>query len=241
MKQDYRKNIAPVDNSKNIVKYAHDYKKTYLFLYNLIMFILYLKILIIFMIKTISGTIDDDTLEGANILIRMINILQFITEIPHQLSGFIGGDGVTRCSQIFTRLGYNFLLVDPEIRQSAREGAYYLIVVWSLIEMIRYSYYALKVFKVENHALTWCRYTISLPLYVLEAFFKAIVIYQSVRNVNLNNGKQLDVSDITSFCLTSGGLLRIYCLLVLCPSAYKPIQILWKRRPVKMKPQIKSN
>lgn len=231
MKQDYR-NITPfVDNSKNTVRYAHDYKKTYLFLYDLCMFIMFLKILIILMIKGTSKSMDDDTVTAAVFLMKLLNLVQFSETIPIMM-GLIQSNKTGRSGQIFTRMAICFLLSDETIRQHSNAGGYYLIMIWCIMDVIRYSYYTLKVFKVHVYSLTWCRYTVTLPLYPIVGILESKVLYSSIdyfEDVDNN------LSSLISSCMKPSGLLRIYCYIVLCPSIYKPMLSIWKKRSIKLK------
>ena len=50
------------------------------------------------------------------------------------------------------------------------------MLAWSSIEVFRYPFYALRVFKVDIYPITWARYTLFYPLYPLGGFSEAMVL-----------------------------------------------------------------
>ncbi len=55
-----------------------------------------------------------------------------------------------------------FLLIDAEPRMHDKPVVFYLFAVYSTIELVRYPYYMLRVYDVDNGLITWLRYDVRI-------------------------------------------------------------------------------
>lgn len=229
MKHDYRKDTVAVDNSKNIARHALDAKKTYLFLYNLVMFIMFLKVYIVLLVKGLSGTVDDDVVQGAAFIIKVLTYTQLVESI-HPMLGLVPGGPLMPFTQVIGRLLVNHFLSEPEIRLDAAPYAHYLFVVWSSIEIFRYSFYALRVFKVNIYPLTWCRYTLFLPLYPCGGFCEAMVIFSTIKLYEKTGAYSVSLPNSANISFNLPIALKIYTFLLLGPTIYYLMRYMWAQR-----------
>lgn len=229
MKYDYRKESVSTDNGKNTIRYALDCKKTYLFIYNLIMFIMFLKVYIVLLIKGISGGMTDDIVEGAAFIIKILTFTQLLETI-HPILGLVPGGPLMPFTQVVGRLIVNYFLAEPKIRIDAAPYAHFLLMVWSTIEIFRYSYYALRVFKVNIYFLTWCRYTLFLPLYPMGGFGETMIILSTIKHFEDSGKFSVSLPNPFNISFDPSIALKLYIYLLLAPSIYQLMRYMWRQR-----------
>jgi len=237
MKYDYRKDSMLLDCSKNTAKNALDYRKTYLFLYNLVMFIMFLKVYIVLLIKGISSTIDDDIVQGAAFIIKILTYTQLLETI-HPMLGLVPGGPLMPFTQVVGRILVNYFLTQPNIRQDSAPFAQYLFIVWSSVEIFRYSFYALRVFKVNIYPLTWCRYTLFLPLYPMGGLCESMVVFSTIKHLEKTGEYSLDLPNQANISINLPFLLRFYTFAVLGPSIYILMRYMWSQRCKQLKEKV---
>lgn len=236
MKHDYRKGTVTADTSKNTAKYALDCKKTYLFIYNLIMFIMFLMVYIILIIKTVTKTMDDDSVRGAAFLIKLLTYTQLLESI-HPMLGLVPGGPFMPFLQAIGRLLVNHFLADPLIRVNSAPNAHYLFVVWSSIEIFRYSFYALRVFKVEIYPLTWCRYTLFMPLYPMGGYFESQIIFATIKQFEKTGAMSVSLPNASNFSFNMPTFLKIYTYVLLGPSILHLMRYMYSQRCKQLAPK----
>lgn len=237
MKYDYRKETPTMDTSKNTAKHALDYKKTYLFLYNLVMYIVFLKVWLVLAIKVISGTIDDDIVQGAAFIVKILTYTQLMETI-HPMLGLVPGGPLMPFTQAFGRLLVNHFLSEPTIRVDSAPYAHYLLLVWSSIEIFRYSFYALRVFKVNIYPLTWCRYSLFLPLYPMGGFCESMVLLSTIKYYEKTGQYSLSLPNSANISFSLPIMLRIYIFLLLGPTIYHLMKYMWRQRGKQLKEKV---
>lgn len=237
MKYDYRRETSAVDNSKNTSRCALDMKKTYLFCYNLAMFIVFLMAHLVLLIKIVSGTIDDDSVKGVANIIKWLTITQLLESI-HPMLGLVPGGPFMPFLQVIGRLIVNHFLTTPEIRIGSAPYAHYLFVVWSCIEIFRYSFYALRVFKVDIYPLTWCRYSLFAPLYPMGGFCESMVILSTIRHIEKTGAYSISLPNAANISFHMPTFLRIYIFLLLGPSIFYLMKYMSSQRRKQLKEKV---
>lgn len=237
MKYDYRREGATMDTSKNTAKHALDYKKTYLFVYNLIMFIVFLKVFIVLAIKGLSGTIDDDIVQGTAFIVKLLTYTQLLETI-HPMLGLVPGGPLMPFTQVIGRILVNYFLTESFIRIDSAPFAHHLFLVWSSIEIFRYSFYALRVFKVNIYALTWCRYTLFLPLYPMGGFCESMVLLSTIRYYEKTGQYSLSLPNSANISFSLPFMLRIYIFVLLGPTIYILMKYMWRQRSKQLKEKV---
>lgn len=237
MKYDHRKEAATMDNSKNLARNALDYKKTYLFLYNLVMFIMFLKVFIVLVIKGLSGTIDDGVVQGAAFIIKLLTYTQLLETI-HPMLGLVPGGPMMPFTQSIGRLVVNYFLTEPIIRLDSAPYAHYLFIVWSSIEIFRYSFYALRVFKVNIYALTWCRYTLFLPLYPMGGLCESMVLLSTIKHYEKTGEHSISLPNAANASFNLPWTLRVYIFVLLGPTIYMLMKYMWGQRCKQLKEKV---
>lgn len=239
MKYDYRREAtrsasdgagaSSIDSGRNTARHALDYKKTYLFLYNVLLFVMFLMVNMILTIKVISGTIDDDSVNGAAHIIKLLTYTQLLESI-HPILGLVPGGPMMPLLQVFGRIVVNIFLTDPVIRISSAPYAHYLFIVWSCIEIFRYSFYALRVFRVEIYPITWCRYTLFMPLYPMGGFCEARVIMSTIEQYGKSGTYSVGLPNAANISFNLPIFLKFYIYFLLAPSIYYLMTYMWSQR-----------
>lgn len=244
MKHDYRRSENIEGSGKNYAKNALNYGKTYLFLYNLLMFVMFLKVYLILIIKSVSGTIDDDTVSGSAFLIKLLTFTQLVETI-HPILGLVPGGPLMPFTQVTGRLLVNHFLSSKEVRLAAAPYAQYLFIVWSSIEIIRYSFYALRVFKVNVYPLTWCRYSLFVPLYPMGGLCESMVLLAAASRYEVTGELSLTMPNVLNVAFSMPLALRVYIYLVLGPTICMLMKYMWLQRSKQLrlanaKPQVEK-
>lgn len=238
MKYDHRRgHTDTMDAGKNTAKHAMNYKKTYLFLYNLMMFVMFLMVHMILTIKGLTGKIDDESLQGIALLIKLLTYTQLLESI-HPILGLVPGGPWMPFLQVIGRLLVNFFLTNPEIRLNSWPYAHYLFIVWSSIEIFRYSFYALRVFNVEIYPITWARYTLFMPLYPMGGFCEAQIVLATVNYYEKMSAYSLELPNSANFSFSLTSFLRFYTFALLGPSIFYLMKYMWSQRRKQLKEKL---
>lgn len=238
MKYDYRKDsVTTTDSGKNTAKHALDYKKTYLFIYNLVMFIIFLKVNLVLIIKSISGTVDDDIVQGAAFIVKLLTWTQLLETI-HPILGLVPGGPLMPFTQVVGRLLVNYFLSEPTIRIDSAPYACYLFIVWSSIEVFRYSFYSLRVFNVNIYALKWCRYTLFLPLYPMGGLCESMVLFSTIKHYETTGAYSVNLPNSANISFSLPVVLRVYIFGLLFPTIYYLMRYMWTQRRKQLKEKL---
>lgn len=132
--------------------------------------------------------------------------------------------------QVSGRLLVNTFLTHPEIRLDSAPYAHYLFMVWSSIEIFRYSFYALRVFKVDIYFLTWCRYTLFIPLYPMGGFCESMVVLSTIKYIEKTGAYTVDLPNRLNMSFSPVLVLKTHVYLLLGPSIYYLMRYMWKQR-----------
>ncbi|KAB7503169.1 Very-long-chain (3R)-3-hydroxyacyl-CoA dehydratase 3, partial [Armadillidium nasatum] len=156
-------------------------KKVYLFLYNLWQFVGFLYIVIVILTRYSKSGKDsmEGTYEAVSWMMKLCFMTQFL-EIFHPLLGYTKGSVLEPLMQVSGRGIVFFCLIVAEERMQTKPVIFYLFLVWSFIEVIRYPYYLLRVYDIEIGLLTWLRYSIWMPLYPLGIVLEGVVMLRSI-------------------------------------------------------------
>eukprot|EP00105_Crassostrea_gigas_P000813 XP_011412760.1 PREDICTED: very-long-chain (3R)-3-hydroxyacyl-CoA dehydratase-like [Crassostrea gigas] len=80
-------------------------------------------------------------------------------------------------------LGRNFILFVIILHEENIQSApivFFLLLTWSLIEVVRYPFYMLAVLDKKIYIVTWLRYTLWMPLYPVGIFLEGAVVIMSI-------------------------------------------------------------
>eukprot|EP00301_Raphidiophrys_heterophryoidea_P026923 c9393_g1_i1.p1 GENE.c9393_g1_i1~~c9393_g1_i1.p1 ORF type:complete len:771 (-),score=263.09 c9393_g1_i1:258-2495(-) len=95
-----------------------------------------------------------------------VTIYQFVAilEILHSALGFVSADTFTTFIQVFSRLLLVGIVSTNPVTHT-HWGVALMLFCWTLTEVVRYGYFAVKLAGLEISVLTWLRYSLFFVLY----------------------------------------------------------------------------
>ncbi|XP_027203624.1 3-hydroxyacyl-CoA dehydratase 2 [Dermatophagoides pteronyssinus] len=210
---------------------VQDFKTAYLFLYNLFQFVGYIYIFVIFFIHYIKE--GPETIQtiypSLRNPIKFLNLMQ-ILEILHPLIGYTEGSAMMPFFQLLGRTFFIFILIDYHIEIQSHYATFYLLLVYTISELVRYPYYMLHIFKVNIRFVTWIRYSAWMVLYPLGFIFEAIILYLSIPLLEANEKFSIFLPNAMNFSFYMPTFLRLYLNFTLFPTSYFLMSHMYRRR-----------
>lgn len=216
-----------------------DLKKVYLKLYNLFQFIGYTYVLTVMAIRYAKLDYDSvaDTYEHVGPAMKFLQLLQYL-EVMHPLFGYTRGGVLVPFLQVSGRAFVLFVMIEAEPRMHTKPVVFYLFVMWSMIEVVRYPYYISQLYKKDFYILTWLRYTMWIPLYPIGIICEAIVILRNIPYFEETQRFTVSLPNEWNFAFHMPTFLRVYLLFLTFPGMYFVMSHMHKLRTVKLKPKI---
>ncbi|XP_043263310.1 very-long-chain (3R)-3-hydroxyacyl-CoA dehydratase-like isoform X2 [Colletes gigas] len=198
-----------------------DFKKVYLIIYNLCQFVGFLYILTIMGIMySRDGPVSmKETYMAVGNPIKFIQLLQFL-EVMHALFGYTKGSALMSFVQVGGRAFILFSMIEAEPRMQTKPVVFYLFLVWSTVEIVRYPYYIMQLLNIEISFLTWLRYTIWMPLYPLGFLCEGIIILRNIPYFEETLKFSLSLPNSWNLSFHFPSFLKIYLLVFCLPLMY---------------------
>jgi len=210
-------------------------QKVYLLAYNLFVFVGFLYITAVLCLRYVS--MGEDSLEGSysavGWMVKAVFLTQFL-EILHPLVGFTKGGVVEATMQITGRAIIFFCLIEGEPRMQPKPVVFWLLLVWSLVEVFRYPYYLLRLCDADIPLVTWLRYSVWLPLYPLGFMLEGVVILRSIPYSEETGAYTLALPNRLNTAFHFPSFLRIYLLFFFFPVLYKMMMHMHHQRLKKL-------
>ncbi|XP_047532428.1 very-long-chain (3R)-3-hydroxyacyl-CoA dehydratase [Vanessa atalanta] len=216
-----------------------DVKKVYLVIYNLCQLIGFVYILCVMAIRYIKLDYDSvaDTYQHVGSAMKFLQLMMFL-EVMHPLFGYTKGGVLVPFLQVSGRAFVLFAMIDAEPRMQTKPVVFYLFLMWSIIEVIRYPYYIMQLYKKEIYILTWLRYTMWIPLYPLGIVCEATVILRNIPYFEETQRFTIAMPNEWNFTFHMPSMLKMYLLILACPGLYFVMTHMYKLRKIKLKPKI---
>ena len=145
----------------------------YLIIYNLMQAGLFLYIVFVLLSRLFFHGTDAfaDAYDSVSDVLASCQ-LAAILEVINPILGIVKTGVMAPFMQVFGRNMVLFLVVVAHKELHQQAVVYGLFLVWSLIEVVRYPFYASQVINKRIEPLIWLRYTMWIPLYPLGIFFE---------------------------------------------------------------------
>lgn len=168
-------------HKKELGYVRENYKEVYLLIYNLFQFVGFAFIFSVLSIQYYRDGPDAmvQAYESVGHAMKFVQLLQFL-EVMHVMFGYTKGGMLAPFLQTFGRAFVLFCMIDAEPRMHAKPVVFYLFMIWSSVELIRYPYYISQLYSLNIYALTWLRYTIWIPLYPLGVLCEGVIILRNI-------------------------------------------------------------
>ncbi|XP_041362904.1 very-long-chain (3R)-3-hydroxyacyl-CoA dehydratase-like [Gigantopelta aegis] len=211
-----------------------DYKRLYLFLYNMFQFVGYSYIVFVLQYRFYKYG-EDDKHTAFETVGSQVMVCQFVAvmEIVHPLLGLVKSGFFAPFAQVFGRNFILFVLLLNEPRLHTAPAVWYLFVVWCAVEMVRYPYYMLNTLGKEIDFITWLRYTVWIPLYPLGFLLEGTIVIMSIPLFTQTEKLSVHLPNSTNFAFYFPWLLHGY-LALLAIAAYKMMNYMYLQRKKKL-------
>ncbi|XP_044262033.1 very-long-chain (3R)-3-hydroxyacyl-CoA dehydratase [Tribolium madens] len=220
-----------------------DFKKVYLTLYNLFMYVGFMYVVCVLSVRYIKEGSDSfpGTYAAAGSAMCFLQLIQ-ILEVMHPLFGYVKGGAFVPALQVGGRFFVLILMLEFEPRLQTMPVVFYLFMTWSAIEIIRYPYYMSQLLKKENGLLTWLRYTAWIVLYPIGFICEGVIIFRNLIFMEQDNTWSVTISTPFEFTFKFATVLRLYLLIGMIPGMYTLMSHMYKQRKLKIGPvTIKKN
>ncbi|KAG0715922.1 Very-long-chain (3R)-3-hydroxyacyl-CoA dehydratase 3 [Chionoecetes opilio] len=216
-------------------------KKVYLFLYNLWQFVGFFYLTVVTCTRYLKEGQDSmaGTYAAVGWMMRLCLLTQLL-EVLHPIVGYTRGSVLPALVQVFGRSVIFFCLIESEERMQTKPAIFYLFLVWSFIELVRYPYYMLRVYEADNGFITWLRYTLWIPLYPLGFILEGAVIIRSIPYFEETGKFSVSLPNSINFGFYFPNILRSYILLFFFPAMYKMMNHMYQQRKQKLGPHTKT-
>lgn len=215
-----------------------DLKKVYLIFYNLCQFVGFTYILTVMAIRYFRDGPDsmEGTYEAVGGAMKFCELMQ-ILEVMHPMFGYTKGSVINPFIQVMGRNIVLFCMIEAEPRMWEKPVVFYLFLIWSLVEIVRYPYYISQLFKKNSSFLLWLRYTIWIPLYPLGFLCEGVVILRNIPYFEETQRFTVSLPNAWNFAFHFPTVLRIYLLFLFFPGLYALMSHMYKERVKKLGPK----
>lgn len=205
----------------------------YLIIYNLMQAGLFLYIVLVLLSRLFFHGTDAfaDAYDAVSDVLASCQ-LAAIMEVINPILGIVKTGVMAPFMQVFGRNMVLFLVVVAHKELHQQAVVYGLFLVWSLIEVVRYPFYASQVINKRIEPLIWLRYTMWIPLYPLGIFFEGTLIWRAIPLLEKSERFSIRLPNAFNFSFSFAWFLRVYLVLLIAGGWYmmKHMYILrWRR------------
>eukprot|EP00731_Ephydatia_muelleri_P016728 Em0009g1152a len=219
------------------MKWADVARKAYLVCYNVVQWVGFCVVVWLLGKCLFDGYEDGIRMayEWAGPTLSLCQTLAFL-EVVHSAVGLVKGAIVPSLMQVSGRAIILFVVLDTNKQLHDHPVVWVLFLVWSLIELVRYPYYALSVVNIQVNVLTWLRYTAWIPLYPLGLLTEGIVVWLSIPLYYDNYAPfSFPLPNPLNVSFHYATFLWVYLLLVLPSGAMMLLPHMFQERKKKLK------
>jgi len=211
------------------------YKKLYLFCYNFFMFCGFLYAFVLMSKKYYEeeekflprafATVGD--------IFKFLHLLMFL-EVLHPLFGYTKGSILESFFQVTGRNIWILLLIGGEERMQTKPVVFYLFMTYSVIELVRYPYYLLRVYDIDLGLITWLRYTLWIPLYPLGFICEGVIALRDIPYFEETEKFSIGLPNKWNFAFYFPNVIRFYLLFAFFPMLYTQMWHMYSLRCKKL-------
>nr|CDS31666.1 3 hydroxyacyl coenzyme A dehydratase 3 [Hymenolepis microstoma] len=156
-------------------------------------------------------------------------------EIAHVLLKWVKGRVLPTIIQVLGRNLVLFIVLLPHKELQEYSVVFNLFLAWSAIELVRYPYYALRLFDEEIGLITYLRYTLWIPLYPIGFICEGKLIILSIPILQESRRFCIEMPNIANVAFDLPSFLHVYILLML-PAFFIQMQRMYLQRRRKFMP-----
>ncbi|KAH8040315.1 hypothetical protein HPB51_010095 [Rhipicephalus microplus] len=221
---------------------TEEFRKVYLFLYNLFQFVGFLYVGLVMLIRysrdgeySMAGT-----WEAVGKAMRLVICLQLL-EVLHPMLGYTRGSFLHPMVLVGGRIFMVFAMIDAEPRMQTKPVVFYLFAVYTLVELCRYPYYMLRTYDKSISFITWLRYTVWIPLFPLGFLCEGVIILRNIPYFEETGRFSVLLPNMYNFSFYLPTFLRLYLLLGIFPTLAFMMSHMYRQRKQILGPKDKED
>uniref|UniRef100_V5HPA3 Very-long-chain (3R)-3-hydroxyacyl-CoA dehydratase n=1 Tax=Ixodes ricinus TaxID=34613 RepID=V5HPA3_IXORI len=227
---------------RRLQRRTEEFRRVYLFLYNLFQFVGFLYI---FLVMLIRYSRDGDrsmegTWEAVGKAMRLVILLQGL-EILHPLLGYTGGSALHPFVLVGGRMLMVFVMIDAEPRMHTKPAVFALFGTYALVELFRYPYYMLRTYNKSIGFITWLRYTVWIPLLPLGFLCEGTIILRNIPYFEETGRFSVALPNAFNFSFHLPSFLRLYLLIGIFPTLAFMMSHMYRQRKKMLGPKDKED
>lgn len=205
-------------------------------MYNLIQFIGFLYIFIVMSIRYYRDGYDSmkGTYETVGNAFKFCQLLQYL-EVMHPYFGYTKGSPLMPFLQVTGRNFILFVMINAEERMQTKPVIFYLFMIWSSIELVRYPYYITGLMQKSIGWLTWLRYTLWIPLYPLGILCEGIIILRNIPYFEETGRFTVEMPNKWNGTFDMVMFMKFYLIVLILPVTYFMLNEMRKQRTKKLR------
>ena len=231
--QNYFRNLPDKDFGRRRKSQLNpeEFRKVYLFLFNMFSFVGFIYVLVVLIIRYAKEGPESmaGSYKALGRVMKFLHLMQ-ILEVLHPLLGYTRGEFKIPSLQIGFRLFMIFIMIDSEPRLQTKPVVFYLFLIYSMMEVIKYPYYMLRVFRVDIAFLTWLRYTIWIPLYPLTFICEGVILLRNIPYFDETGRYSIFLPNQLNFSFHLPTFIRLYLLTGFFPFMWLAMNRLYYQR-----------
>eukprot|EP00112_Aurelia_sp_Birch-Aquarium-sp1_P020432 Seg527.5 transcript_id=Seg527.5/GoldUCD/mRNA.D3Y31 product=Very-long-chain protein_id=Seg527.5/GoldUCD/D3Y31 len=143
-----------------------------------------------------------------------------ILEIINPLLGIVKTGVVAPLIQVGGRNFILFILILPNKDLHSSSVVFVLFIAWATIEMVRYPFYVLSLFRQNIRWITWLRYSLWVVLYPLGLTCEGLIVYKSIPYSEQTGRLSVGLPNWLNFSFNFAYFLRCYIVLLALGGSY---------------------
>ncbi|VDK83833.1 unnamed protein product [Litomosoides sigmodontis] len=136
-----------------------------------------------------------------------------VLEIVHAAARLVRSPVGTTAIQIFSRVSLVWLILYKVTSAQGSIGVPFLLIAWSVTEVIRYSYYGLALINAVSSLHTWLRYSLFIVLYPLGVTGELIAVLSALPEVSTKKHFTIEMPNIFNIGFSFWWYLIVYVIL----------------------------
>jgi len=206
-------------------------RKIYLFCYNMFMFCGFLHVFAVISIHFAREGEEfiPKTYRYVGNVFKMLHLLMGL-EILHPFFGYTKSSVKEAVFQIGAKNFILFALIDAEPRMQEKPVVFYLFIIYTAIELIKYPYYMLRTYDIDFIPITWLRYTIFLPAYPAQYVCEGVIMLRDIPYFEETKQFSIMLPNNYNFGFYFPYMLRVYLLFGFFPILYTTMNYMYQLR-----------
>lgn len=194
-----------------------DFTKVYLFIYNVCQFVGFIFALAVMAI-IYSRDGPESLQETYSILGKPLMTMQILqcVEIITPFFGHSKNNAMMAFLQISSRM-FMLFFIESEPRTQSSPHVFFMLIIWSTLDIIKYPYYSAQMLNIEVPFLTWLHHTIWIPSYPMAFICEYLIIKRSIPYFEETQKFSISLPNSYNIAFDFPTFIRLYLLFYCLP------------------------